>query len=65
MIRSLLSLVGIAAMLAGLLFIGQGLGYVSWPATSPMIGNADWVTRGLMIAVAGAAVLLISRRMGE
>lgn len=65
MIRMLLSLVGIAALLVGLLWIGQGTGYVRWPETSFMIGQAAWTTRGLMLAVAGAAIILISRRMGE
>jgi hypothetical protein len=65
MIRTLLSIAGIAAMLMGLLWIGQGTGYVRWPESSFMIGQAAWTTRGLMLAVAGAAILLISRRMGE
>ena len=65
MIRTLLSLAGIAAMAVGLLWIGQGTGYVRWPESSFMIGEAAWTTRGLMLAVAGAAILLISRRMGE
>ena len=65
MIRSLLNLAGIAALLAGLLFMGQGMGWVPWPEASAMIGDREWVTRGLMLAVAGAAIILISRRMGE
>ena len=47
MIRMLLSLVGIAALLVGLLWIGQGTGYVRWPESSFMIGHAAWATRGL------------------
>ena len=65
MIRMVLSIAGIAAMLVGLLWIGQGTGYVRWPATSFMIGDMQWATRGLMLAVAGAAIFLISRRMGD
>jgi hypothetical protein len=65
MIRMLLSLAGIAALLVGLLWIGQGTGYIRWPESSFMIGHAAWATRGLMLAVAGAAIILISRRMGD
>ncbi|HST35534.1 MAG TPA: hypothetical protein VLK25_02745 [Allosphingosinicella sp.] len=64
-VKFVLSLCGIAAMLVGLLWIGQGTGYVHWPETSFMIGHPQWATRGLMLAVAGAAIILISRRMGD
>jgi hypothetical protein len=64
-VKFVLNLAGIAAMLVGLLWIGQGTGYVRWPQTSFMIGDLQWATRGLMLAVAGAAIILISRRMGD
>ena len=37
--RALLSLIGILALLAGLVFIGQGSGYFPYPAESFMISQ--------------------------
>ncbi len=49
----------------GLLWIGQGTGYVRWPESSFMIDASEWSTRGLMLAIAGAAMILIARRVGR
>ena len=42
----------------GLLWIGQGLGYVRWPASSFMIDQSPWITRGAVLAVAGLVVVI-------
>jgi hypothetical protein len=60
--KSLLSLIGFIAVLAGLLFVGQGFGYVRWPAESFMIGATRWVYYGGAIAVAGVLLMLLARR---
>ena len=49
---ALLLLIGVAALAAGLLFLGQGLGYVRWPAESFMIDQTIWVYYGGAIAIA-------------
>jgi hypothetical protein len=59
--RTLLMILGIAAVLMGLLWIGQGLGIVQWPASSFMIDQRPWVARGAVLAVVGAALILASR----
>jgi hypothetical protein len=41
-VKAVLMLIGMAALAAGLLFIGQGLGYVPWPASSFMIDQIEW-----------------------
>ena len=64
-VRLALIVVGILAMLLGLLWIGQGTGYVRWPETSFMIDQSGWSVRGLMLAIAGAAMILIGRRIGR
>jgi hypothetical protein len=60
--RALVLLIGFAALLAGLLFAGQGLGYIPWPHASTMIGDKQWVTYGAAIAVVGLVLILLSRR---
>jgi hypothetical protein len=60
--KGLLLAVGAVALLAGLLFAGQGLGYIPWPRTSFMISDMHWVTYGAGIAAAGLVLIWISRR---
>jgi hypothetical protein len=64
-VRLALIIVGILAILLGLLWIGQGTGYVRWPESSFMIDQSGWSVRGLMLAIAGAAMILIGRRIGR
>ena len=59
--RSLALIVGIAALLMGLLWVGQGAGLVHWPASSFMIDQRPWVARGSILAVVGLLVIGISR----
>jgi len=61
-LKTLLFIVGVIAVLMGLLWAGQGSGIVPWPATSPMINQSPWVWRGLLLAVVGLAVVWWSRR---
>jgi hypothetical protein len=61
--RALLTVIGIAAVLAGLVFVGQGSGYFPYPAESFMIGQTRWVQYGAAIAVAGLVILLVARRV--
>ena len=56
--KTLLLLVGIIICAAGLLFAGQGLGYINWPASSFMISELKWVYYGGGIEVVG--ILLVS-----
>jgi len=60
--KALLLLIGVLALAAGLLFTGQGLGYVRWPAESFMIGQTNWVYYGAAIAAAGLALIMVARR---
>ena len=58
----IIQVVGIIAFLMGLLWIGQGLGWIRWPSESFMIDQSGWVVGGLILALAGAIAILISRR---
>jgi hypothetical protein len=57
-----LLILGLLALLMGLLWVGQGAGLVHWPASSFMIDQRPWVARGAILAVAGLALILWSRR---
>ena len=63
--RLILMIVGVFALLAGILFALQGSGVVNWPSDSFMLGQAAWRTNGIIIAIAGAAVIMIARRVGS
>ena len=63
MIRTILLILGVAMTLMGLLWIGQGLGYVMWPASSFMLAQRVWADYGAALAVAGLIVILVARRM--
>jgi hypothetical protein len=52
---------GIAATLMGLLWIGQGTGFVHWPASSFMIDQQPWVIRGAILTVAGLILIAACR----
>ena len=60
--KTLLLITGIAAILMGLLWIGQGTGYIHWPASSFMLDQRPWATRGAILAVVGAMLIILSRR---
>jgi hypothetical protein len=60
--KTALLIVGLLAILVGLLWVGQGMGLVHWPASSFMIDQRPWVTRGAILAVVGLVLILFSRR---
>lgn len=61
--RRLLMIAGAVAAIVGLFWIGQGVGFIRWPASSFMIDQYDWVLTGTVTAVAGLVAILIARRM--
>lgn len=61
-VKTALLLIGGIAVLVGLLWIGQGIGYVRWPASSFMIDAKVWAWYGLALAVAGVALIIHARR---
>jgi len=60
--KTIIAIVGVAAVLMGLLWIGQGTGLVHWPASSFMLDQRPWATRGAILAVVGVVLILLSRR---
>jgi hypothetical protein len=60
--KTALLIVGIAAVLMGLLWVGQGTGLVHWPASSFMLDQRPWATRGAILAGVGLVLILLARR---
>jgi hypothetical protein len=57
-----LVVLGIIGVLTGLLWIGQGTGYVHWPASSFMINETKWAWNGLAVAIIGLILIAYARR---
>jgi hypothetical protein len=60
--KTFLTLIGIIALLMGLVFMGQGSGYFPYPASSFMISQGRWIYYGGAIAVVGLILIVIARR---
>jgi len=64
--KTLLLIVGIIAILMGCVWIGQGMGWLTYtPAgmhPSFMIGDMHWTYYGAGLAIVGLIVVLWSRR---
>lgn len=61
-LRGLVGLLGILAMLMGLLWVGQGLGLIMWPAESFMLADRQWAINGAILAIVGLVLIWLSRR---
>lgn len=59
--KNLMLVVGILAVLLGLLWIGQGTGYITQIA-SPMIGVMRWTYSGAAVVIIGIGLIWYSRR---
>ena len=60
--KTLILIIGVLALLAGLLWVGQGLGYIHWPAKSFMLDRRPWALRGAILAAVGLVLIALSRR---
>lgn len=64
--KSVILVVGILALVMGLLWAGQGMGLIQWPPHQPgqftMVGHSNWIYIGLGVALAGCALIFFSRR---
>jgi hypothetical protein len=50
-------ILGILAVLIGLLWIGQGSGMIAWPQSSFMIRQTQWAWYGAALAVVGLILI--------
>jgi hypothetical protein len=60
--KTVLVVLGVIAIVMGLLWAAQGAGYFPYPASSFMINDVAWVYYGLGTAVAGVILILLARR---
>ncbi len=60
--KFLLLAIGMLCLLVGLLWIGQGTGYIAWPRSSFMISQMQWAYYGAAVALVGLAILWFARR---
>ena len=60
--RMPLTLIGVIFLATGLLWMGQGSGYIPWPAESFMISQTKWIYYGGAVAVAGLLMIVFARR---
>ena len=60
--KTLLLIIGVFALLMGLLWVGQGLGMIHWPASSFMLDQRPWATRGAILAVVGVALIVFAKK---
>jgi uncharacterized membrane protein len=60
--RSFMVVLGVLALLIGLVWIGQGTGYINWPQSSFMISQMQWAYYGAGLAVVGLILIWRGRR---
>jgi hypothetical protein len=58
-----LLIVGVLALLCGLVWFAQGAGYFPYPASSFMINSAPWIYIGLAVAAVGAVTTFIALKL--
>jgi hypothetical protein len=62
-VRILMLVLGVLAILFGLLFTLQGLGIVHWPRSSFMLDDTSWAWRGGIMVIGGALMAWYGRRL--
>jgi uncharacterized membrane protein len=60
--KSLMTFIGFLLLAMGLLWMGQGAGYIQWPAESFMISQFQWVYYGGAVAAVGLILIVVARR---
>ena len=56
--RTVVTVVGVLAILLGLLWVGQGIGLIGGSA---MTGDSKWFVIGAILAIVGVLLLLVGR----
>jgi hypothetical protein len=60
--QTLVTVIGVVLLIAGLVFMGQGSGYFPYPVSSHMINQSRWIYYGAGIAVFGLLIAIFARR---
>jgi hypothetical protein len=65
MVRYAIYVLGVLALISGLIWAAQGSGYFPYPASSFMINQSAWIYRGLVVAAVGIAAILVAHYSGR
>lgn len=60
--RTPLLIAGILGLVIGFVWLGQGIGYFPYPASSFMVGQSNWAIYGGLLAFLGLLLVALSRR---
>jgi hypothetical protein len=60
--KTVMLIIGVFALLMGLLWIGQGFGLVMWPSSSFMLEQKIWAMCGSLLAGIGVLMIWRARR---
>ncbi len=60
--KTVMLIIGVFALLMGLLWIGQGFGLVMWPSSSFMLEQKIWALWGSLLALVGVLLIWRARR---
>jgi hypothetical protein len=60
--RMITGIVGVAIVVIGLVWIGQGTGVFPYPRSTFMINQTPWIYWGLLTSVIGVIIVWASRR---
>jgi hypothetical protein len=60
--KIIMLIIGVLALLMGMLWIGQGFGLVMWPSSSFMLEQKIWALWGSLLAGIGALLIWRARR---
>jgi hypothetical protein len=63
--KTLMILVGVIAIVMGLLWAAQGTGIFPYPSSSFMINDMTWFYYGIVTAIGGVAVIVMAQRRGR
>jgi hypothetical protein len=61
--RLLMTIIGALAVSMGMLWAGQGLGLIMWPASSFMLADHQWAVNGAVLAAFGLSVIWFARKL--
>lgn len=61
-LKGVMTIVGVAMVVMGGLWVLQGLGLVRWPSDSFMLGDILWTRNGAILAAVGLLLIVLGRR---
>ena len=65
MLKTLVTIIGAMAAVAGTFFALQGLGIIKYPPNGFMVESNEWVYKGAIIAAVGLLAIVLVRRSGS